>query len=144
GKHWLLRVPILAVTPVLAIAVWWQVSQRDGMPVGGRPPDGSSFVAGLVSPPTPSSPGAIYLWTQLPGATTPKAFKVPYSPAPEQQVAQASAQARKGAKIALRSSPASKGRAGHVRGHSATQSPPGGLRFYRLPPPTLEPKTEGH
>jgi hypothetical protein len=143
GRHWLLRLPILAVTPVLAVAVWWQVSQRDGLPVGGQPPDGSSFVAGLVSPPTPTSSGAIYLWAQLPGATTPKAFRVPYSPTLEQQIAQASAQARKGAKIAVGSSSASKGRPGHASGRSASRTPPGGLRFYRLPAPTLEPKAKG-
>jgi len=140
GRHWLLRLPILAATPVLAVAVWWQVSQRDGLPVGGRPPDGSSFVAGLVSPPSPSGPGAIYLWTQIPGANAPKAFKVPYSPSLEQQVARASAQARKGAKLAVGSKPTRKGRAGHTRGRSTIQGPPGGLRFYRLPPPALAPK----
>jgi len=140
GRHWLLRLPILAATPVLAVAVWWQVSQRDGLPVGGRPPDGSSFVAGLVNPPTPTSAGAIYLWTQLPGASTPKAFRVPYSPTLEQQIAHASAQSRKGAKIAVGSRPGSKGRPGHARGRNAAQVTPGGLRFYRLPAPALERK----
>ena len=141
GPHWLIRLPVVAATPVLAIAVWWQLSQRDGLPVGARPPDGSSFVAGLVQPPSPSSAGAIFLWTQSPGATTPRAFRVPYSPALEKQVARAAAAAKQGARIAVSSRPA---RPAHVAGgrprSRAPQPQVAGLRFYRQRPQAVPPK----
>lgn len=140
GPHWALRLPVLAATPVLAVAVWWQLSQRDGLPVGARPPDGSSFVAGLVRPPTPSSPGAIFLWTQSPGQTTPRAFRVPYSPSLEKQVARAAAQAKAGARIAVSSRAARAARGVRGRPRSGTLLRAGGLRFYRQPPPALAPK----
>jgi hypothetical protein len=140
GPHWLIRLPVLAATPVLAIAVWWQLSQRDGLPVGARPPDGSSFVAGLVRPPTPSSPGAIFLWTQSPGATTPRAFRVPYSPSLEKQVARAAAQTRKGARIAVSSRRARAEHVVHGRPRSGAPQQAAGLRFYRQLPQAVPPK----
>ena len=47
GRRWALRLPLLAATPVLALAVWWQLSQRDGLPTGARPADGSALVASV-------------------------------------------------------------------------------------------------
>ena len=32
GPHWALRLPLIAATPLLALGVWWQLSQRDGWP----------------------------------------------------------------------------------------------------------------
>jgi hypothetical protein len=135
GPHWVLRLPVVAATPVLAVAVWWQLSQRDGLPVGARPPDGSSFVAGLVQAPTPSSSGAIFLWTQSPGASAPRAFRVPYSPSLEKQVARAAAQVRKGARMAVSSRPARASDVARGRPRSGAPQPQvAGLRFYQQRP----------
>jgi hypothetical protein len=135
GRRWALRVPLLAATPLLALAVWWQLSQRDGWPVGAHPPDGSEFVAGVVQAPAPHDPGAIYLWTQPPGTSTPRSYRLPYSPELERRVAEASHRARSGAHIAVRT--------GHRarRGHGTMQqNGQPSLQFFRLPPPGLEVK----
>lgn len=130
GPHWALRLPLLACTPLLALAVWWQLSQRDGWPTGGRPTDGSAFVAGVVQAPTPGNAGAIYLWAQPPGSDTPRSYRVPYSPQLEQEVAQAAKAARRGGHVGLRTARR------HERG-SANGAPTPTVRFYRLPPPRL-------
>jgi len=129
GRHWLLRAPLLVATPLLALAVWWQLSQRDGWPAGAHPAEGSAFVAGLVRSPTPGDAGAIYLWTQPPGTTTPRAFRLPYSPALERQVASAAKQAKRGARVAVTSRP--------MRGRHGQGGPRATLRFVRLPPPGM-------
>jgi hypothetical protein len=87
GGHWLLRLPVLAATPLLALGVWWQPSTVDGRPAGSRPAEGSAFVAGLVRSPSPGDAGAIFLRTQPPGTTTPRAYRLLYSPDLERQVA---------------------------------------------------------
>jgi hypothetical protein len=127
GAHWLARLPLLAATPLLAVAVWWQLSARDGWPAGNRPADGSAFVAGLVRSPTPNDPGAIFLWTQPPGTTTPRAYRLPYSPGLERQVARAAADAKTGVRVAVRLRRGKKG-------HGADGAKPAILHFYRLPP----------
>ena len=68
GRRWALRLPLLAATPVLALAVWWQLSQRDGLPTGARPANGSALVASVVQAPTPGDAGAIYLWAKPPNS----------------------------------------------------------------------------
>jgi len=137
GSRWLVRLPILALTPVLALAVWWQLSQRDGWPMGGQPADGSAFVAGLVQSPAPGDRGAIYLWMQSPGRSTPRAYRLPYSPQLEKQLARASRDAKAGAHIAVRSVKTKSAKPGH---------PPSAapVRFYRLPSPTLPAKPGSH
>jgi hypothetical protein len=132
GAHWLLRLPLIACTPVLAIAVWWQLSQRDGLPISARPADGSTFVAGVVQAPTPGSGGAIYLWTRPPGSDTPRSYRLPYSPQLEQQVAQAARAAKKGAPVGLRV----RRRRGQARGDSGQLGRQvSALSFYRLRAP---------
>jgi hypothetical protein len=127
GANWLARLPLLAATPLLAVAVWWQLSARDGWPAGARPADGSAFVAGLVRSPTPNDPGAIFLWTQPPGTTTPRAYRLPYTPELERQVAQAASQAKKGVRVGVRL------KAGKKRQHGG-KGAKAVLHFYRLPP----------
>src|SRR5262245_35986120 len=61
GPRWALRLPLIVATPLLALALWWQLSQRDGWRTGARPVDGSAFVAGIVRALTPEDAGAIYL-----------------------------------------------------------------------------------
>ena len=80
GRRWALRLPLLAATPLLALAVWWQLSLRDGWPTSSHPADGSSFVASVVQAPTPGNAGAIYLWAQPPNTDTPQSYRLPYSP----------------------------------------------------------------
>jgi hypothetical protein len=137
GSNWLLRLPLLAATPVLALGVWWQLSQRDGWPIGAHPEDGSAFVAGFVRAPAPGDPGAIYLWTQPPGTTTPRAYRLPYSPALERQVARAAHESKGGARVTVRSTGTV-----HRRGRQGSDGQRGGLRFVRLPPSQLAVK--GH
>ena len=132
GGHALLRLPVLALTPLLALAVWWQLSQRDGWPAPSRPAEGSEFVAGLVRAPSEGDPGAVYLWTQPPGSATPRAFRLPYSPDLEEQVAHAARASKKGVHVAVRT--ARTGRKGPTAG---APSPASGLRFVRLPPPQV-------
>jgi hypothetical protein len=132
GSRWLLRLPLLAATPLLALAVWWQLSQRDGWPTSARPTDGSAFVAGVVQSPAPGDAGAIYLWAQPPGSAKPRAYRLPYSPGLEQQVARAAAAARRGIPIAMRTK--------RTTGRKGQHGQRGALRFYREPPPGLDVK----
>jgi hypothetical protein len=133
---WLARLPLLAATPVLAIAVWWQLSQQSGWPRGGRPVNGSVFVAGVVESPTPTNRGAIYLWAQPPGTSTPRAYKLPYSRELEQQVANAAHAAKRGGRVGIRAdAPKRKGRGS---GGDSNASQP--FHFYKLPPAGTEQK----
>jgi hypothetical protein len=140
GRSWLLRAPLLAATPLLAIAVWWQLSQRDGWPTTGKPQTGSAFVAGVVQSPAPGSAGAIYVWMQPPGTPTPRAYRFPYSLQLERQVNQAAREVHKGAHVGVRA-------AGAHSKHGGTRpgEPDGGskLHFYKLPPAAAEVKGHG-
>jgi hypothetical protein len=141
GRRWALRLPLLAATPLLALAVWWQLAQRDGWPTGSRPANGSSFVAGVVQAPTRANAGAIFLWTQPPGSDTPRSFRLPYSPELERQVAHAASTAKRGARVGVRVArrpTATTERHGGARG----RSPSSVFEFYRLPPPQLETKAD--
>jgi hypothetical protein len=129
GTRWLLRLPVLAVIPLLAITVWWQLGQRDGWPAGAQPADGSAFVAGLVRAPAEGDAGAIYRWTQPPGSATPRAYRLPYSPELEREIAQASRAGKAGIRVAIsRARPATRDRS------ATSQASRTGLRFVRLPP----------
>jgi len=133
---WLARLPLLAATPVLAIAVWWQLSQTSGWPAGGQPADGSVFVAGVVQSPTPTSRGAIFLWAQPPGASTPRAYRLPYNRQLEQQIANAAHAARAGQRVAIRANGTQRPKHG-----SGGQSSAGSrLKFYKLPPQGIQEK----
>ena len=133
---WLARIPLLAATPLLAIAVWWQLSQRDGWPASSKPTNGSVFVAGVVESPTPTGPGAIYLWMQPPGTNTPRAYRLPYDHGLEQRVTRAAHASRTGARVGIRAI-----HTGHRhRTRSGEQAPGSPLRFYKLPPPRLPTK----
>jgi hypothetical protein len=135
GRRWALRLPLLAATPLLALAVWWQLSQRDGWPTGSHPADGAAFVAGVVQAPTPGTAGAIYLWVQPPNSDAPRSYRLRYSPQLEQQVAHAASAAKRGVRVGLRAArKPTRMRAG------GPQIPSGPLEFYRLPPPKLETK----
>jgi hypothetical protein len=161
GSRWAWRLPLIAATPVLALAVWWQLSQRDGLPTSAHPPDGSAFVAGVVKAPTPENPGAVYLWAQPPESDTPRSYRLPYSSDLERQVAQAAKAAKGGQRVGVRSagkrgatSRAGAGtrraRAGKRTGRGARTGRAGArglvggsaggssvLTFYRLPAPQL-------
>jgi hypothetical protein len=158
GSRWAFRLPLIAATPLLALGVWWQLSQRDGLPTNSHPPDGSAFVAGVVQAPTPENEGAVYLWAQPPNSATPRSYRLPYSSELEQQVARAAKAARAGQRVGVRS--AARSGAGRRQG---TALPRGGrtgagartrragarglqgggrsgspvLTFYRLPAPRL-------
>ena len=138
---WLARLPLLAATPLLALAVWWQLTQESGWPAPSGPADGSVFVASVVESPTPTSAGAIYLWTQPPGGSRPRAYRLPYSPQLEKQVAQAARAAKGGARVAIR---ANHGRQSNTRSKetSAMQGPKARFLFYKLPPPGLQAKNQ--
>jgi hypothetical protein len=133
GPRWLLRLPLLAATPVLAIGVWWQLSQRDGWPTGARPADGSTFVGGVVQAPTPDSAGAIFLWAQPPNSATPRSYRLPYSRQLEQQLAQAARQAKRGVAVRMR-------KATRVKGRTVARAERSALQFYRLAPAQVEVK----
>jgi hypothetical protein len=135
GPRWALRLPLVAATPVLALAVWWQLSQRDGWPTGSRPADGSAFVAGVVEAPTPGSAGAIYLWAQPPSSSTPRSYRLPYSPQLERQVARAATASKRGERVGIRGAGKPIG-AKRARGQATTP----GLKLYRLPPRGVEEK----
>ena len=125
GSRWAWRLPLIAATPVLALAVWWQLSQRDGLPTSSHPPDGSAFVAGVVKAPTPEEAGAVYLWAQPPNSDTPRAYRLPYSSGLEQQVAQAAKAAKAGQRVGVRSA----GKAGRAsRARPGTAQARGGKR----------------
>ena len=133
GTRWTLRVPLLAATPLLALAVWWQMSQRDGWPTAAHPADGAAFVAGVVKAPTPGSSGAIYLWVQPPNSSVPRAYRLPYTPELERQVAHAAKASKRGARVGVRAKPRSASRG---RNNIRSQS----VEFYRLAPPALPAK----
>jgi hypothetical protein len=123
GSRWAFRLPLIAATPLLALAVWWQLSQRDGLPTSSHPPDGSAFVAGVVQAPTPDNDGAVYLWAQPPNSATPRSYRLPFSSELEQQVAQAAKAAKSGQRVGVRS--AAKSDAGKRQG---TSRPWGGAK----------------
>jgi len=135
GSRWALRLPLIAATPVLALAVWWQLSQRDGWPTSARPTEGSAFVAGVVQAPTPGSAGAIYLWTQPPSSSTPRSYRLPYSPELDRQGARAARASKRGPRLGVRATGKRTG-GKHEGGQRSTSA----LQFYRLPPPGLEEK----
>jgi hypothetical protein len=138
GRHWALRLPLLAATPLLAIAVWWQLAQRDGLPSDSHLADGSAFVAGVVQAPTLGDAGAIYLWVQPPNSTTPRAYRLPYSRQLEQQVGDAAKAAKRGGHVGVRGAQ----RPTHAkrRGGGDADVRTSNLRFYRLPSPAFEAK----
>jgi hypothetical protein len=142
GRRWALRLPLLAATPVLALAVWWQLSQRDGWPTGSHPEAGAAFVAGVVQAPTPGNAGSIYLWAQPPNSDAPRSYRLPYSRQLERQVAHAASAAKRGTRVGLRSARTRAGtRAGtRQRRGGRAQVASSQLEFYRLPPPKLEVK----
>jgi hypothetical protein len=159
GRRWTLRLPLLAATPVLAVAVWWQLSQRDGWPTASRPADGAAFVAGVVQAPTPGNAGAVYLWVQPPDSDAPRSYRLAYSHQLERQVAQAASAAKHGARVGVRTThkPTRGQRSGGAHGQRTRGAPgrrsggergqrsggaqqSGPLEFYRLPPPKLEVK----
>jgi hypothetical protein len=135
GRRWALRLPLIALTPMLALAVWWELSQRDGWPTTARLGDGSTFVAAVVEQPAPGNAGAIYVWAQPASSNTPRSFRLPYSPQLEQQVEGAARAAKRGSRVGLRTTrrPPRRGKGG-----AAVQSP--ALQFYRLPPHGIEAK----
>jgi hypothetical protein len=135
GRRWALRLPLLAATPVLALAVWWELSQRDGWPTASHPADGAAFVAGVVQAPTPRNAGAIYLWVQPQNSDAPRSYRLRYSRQLEQQVAHAASAAKQGVRVGLRAA-----RKPTRRRAGAPQMPSGRLEFYKLPPPKLEAK----
>jgi hypothetical protein len=135
GRRWALRLPLLAATPVLALAVWWELSQRDGWPTASHPADGGAFVAGVVQAPTPGNAGAIYLWVQPQNSDAPRSYRLRYSRQLERQVAHAASAAKQGVRVGLRA--ARKPTRRHV---GAPQMPSGRLEFYKLPPPKLKAK----
>jgi hypothetical protein len=141
GRRWALRLPLIAATPVLALAVWWQLSHRDGWPTNFRPADGSAFVAGVVEPPTPGHAGAIYLWAQPPNAETPWSYRMAYSRQLERQVARAARTAKRGARVGLRTA-RTPTRMTRTRSRNGTTNHVSSsrLQFYRLPPPPVEMK----
>jgi hypothetical protein len=136
GRRWALRLPLLFATPVLALAVWWQLAQRDGWPTGSHPADGAAFVAGVVQAPSPGNAGAIYLWVQPPNSDAPRSYRLRYSRQLEQQVAHAASAAKRGARVGLRAAR----KRPRVQRAGGQQMPSGPLEFYRLPPPKLEAK----
>jgi len=138
GRRWALRLPLLAATPLLALAVWWQLSLRDGWPTSSHPADGSSFVASVVQAPTPGNAGAIYLWAQPPNTDTPQSYRLPYSPQLERQVAHAASAAKRGARVGLRAASTPTGTRQRRGGRAQVVS--SNVEFYRLPPPKLEVK----
>jgi hypothetical protein len=138
GQRWALRLPLLAATPVLALAVWWQLTERDGWPTRSHPSDGSSFVAGVVQAPSPGNAGAIYLWTQPPHSAAPRSYRLPYSRELERQVGAAARAAKRGSHVGLRSARPTTHAKGRGRGDADVRTSP--FHFYRLPSPTSEAK----
>ncbi len=134
GPRWLLRLPLIAATPILALAVWWQLSQRDGWPTGSRPADGSAFVASVVEAPVPGTPGVIYVWAQPPNLDTPRAYRLPYSPELERQVAQAARRSKQGVHVGMRTATR------HAKAKHGMQAARSRFVFYRLPPVQVEAK----
>jgi len=139
---WLTRLPFIVATPLLAVAVWWQLSQQSGWPAKGRPSDGSVFVASVVQSPTPTSGGAIYVWTQPPGSATPRAYRLPYDPQLEKQVVHAAHASKHGTRVAIRLNHQRKAPTGK-KGHGA-QGQKSRFIFYKLPPPGTQTKTGHH
>jgi hypothetical protein len=73
------RIAVAVATPWLAIAVWLAARPPAGWPRSGQPPQGALLVSGVVRPPSLGDPGEIDLWVEPPGATSPRAFRLPYS-----------------------------------------------------------------
>jgi hypothetical protein len=124
GRFGAARVPILAAAPLLALVVWWQLGQQDGLPRHGLPPTGSSYVSAVVEEPTSSDPGHIYLWVLTPSGGAPRAYQVRYSRSLHEQIARAQAVLKHGEQVSVSRRPAADG----------MRMPRSGLRFYINPP----------
>src|SRR5262245_7578942 len=129
GGRWLMRLPVLAATPLLALAVWWQLGQQEGWPAVRQPAEGAAFLAGFVRAPADGDDGAIYLWTQPAGSAAPRAYRLPYSPELEREIARASRAEKAGVRVAVGYARAQNR---HQRG--VAQASRTRLRFVRLPP----------
>lgn len=121
---------------MLTLAVWWQLSQRDGLPTGARPADGSALVASVVQAPTPGDAGAIYLWAQPPNSETPRSYRLPYTRQLERVVTHAAGAAKHGRPMGVRTAKKGKSSKGRRRDEVTSSM----LQFYRLPPHGLEAK----
>lgn len=88
------RLALAAATPWLAFAVWQAARPPIGWPESSRPPKGATLVSGFVRNPAPGDAGEIDLWLQPPGATRPRAYRLPYSRALHRTVAAALAAQR--------------------------------------------------
>lgn len=135
GRRWVLRLPLLVVTPLLALAVWFALSNQAGWPTTARPTAGSEFVAAVVRSPTPDNAGAIYLWVLPPHASAPRAHRLPYSPELERQVSKAAAAQRHGHTVGIRTLNVHSGHGQHGQPLKKNQ-----LRFYELPPTLVQGK----
>jgi hypothetical protein len=83
------RLVLASATPWLAFAVWQAARPPIGWPESSRPPHGATLVSGFVRTPAPGDAGEIDLWLQPPGATRPRAYRLPYSRALHRAVAAA-------------------------------------------------------
>ncbi len=90
-----LRLALAAATPWLAFAVWQAARPPAGWPASAQPPQDAAFVSGVARVPSAGDPGEIDLWVEPAGATRPRAYRLPYSPALHQQLLAALAAQRR-------------------------------------------------
>jgi hypothetical protein len=135
GGHWLARLPLLAATPLLALGVWWQLSERDGWPAGSRPAEGSASSPGWSARHRRATRTRSSSGRSRPGRRRRARTGFRDRPGLERQVARAAHDAQKGARVAVSFRPAQ-----HRHGKSTGAR--SRLHFYRLPPPAVQVK--GH
>lgn len=110
GRPWPLaaRVPLIVAAPWVAFAAWHLAQPSPGWPAPRKPPRDSVFVAGVVREPDPATKdrGEIDLWLTPPGASRPRAYRLPYTRQLHEQVQQARDGAKHGGREGLRRDPA--------------------------------------
>jgi hypothetical protein len=125
----LARLAVAVLTPWLAIAVWLAARPPAGWPRAAQPPEGAMLVSGAVRAPSLGDPGEIDLWVEPPGATRPRASRLPYSRALHRRLLRALASQRAthgGLRLLVQHDPqtsSGRGSTHHTLGFVAAQLP---------------------
>lgn len=126
---WWLKLPLIVLTCVFTFAVWRALDSFTGWPTSTAPPARALLLSSEVD-----EPDAIYVWLLTParpgvleyrpGATEPRAFRLPYTRTLHHQIDRAQGMARRGQPVELR----------RVSGQEGEGPSRGRFRVFPLPP----------
>jgi hypothetical protein len=134
---WWLKLPAIVATMGFTFVVWQALDSFSGWPTDGTPPRRALLLSSEVD-----EPNAIYLWVigneaggalgYRPGATEPRAYRVPYTRELHAEIDRANQLAKQGRRVEIRRS--ASGRNAAERGSRFA------IRVYALPATPRPPK----